>query len=61
MKTPEVIYLMQRKRAGEPWETCWGCNGLLGNNQKEAKETAKRFTEDSVGIKFRAKKFVEAN
>ena len=61
MKTPEVIYILQRKRAGEPWETCWGCNGLLGSGYKEANATAKRFAEESIGIKFRAKKFVEAN
>jgi len=56
---PSIVYILQSKRPGETWETCWGAAGLLGADAYFAKKVAKTFTEERIGIQFRARPFIE--
>jgi len=54
---PNIVYILQSKRPGETWKTCWGA--LLGDDAYLAKKVTEHFNEESVGIKFRARPFIE--
>lgn len=50
----DTIWVMEKKHKSErEWTICFG-PWLGGDDKKGMQEQAKRFTEDSVGWKFRA-------
>lgn len=59
MREPRVIWILEKHKVGaRGWEICFGLYSTA-STKEEGKRRAKRFTEESVGYKFRAVPFVE--
>jgi hypothetical protein len=59
MAEPEIVWLLQKRRVGQrSWEVCWG-NMSVRFSKADADAAAERFTDASIGWKYRARAFKE--
>lgn len=59
MREPRVVWILEKHKIGVPgWSICYGI-WSTASTKIEGKERAKRFTEESVGWKFRVRPFKE--
>lgn len=58
-REPRVVYILQKHKVGtKGWEICWG-TWSTASTKEEGENRAKRFTEESVGWKFRVRPYLE--